>query len=103
MGYQARWLEPKEVRSLEPDLAPDMIGSRVAYFPDEGWVDPARLVAALLSSARASGAQGSTRVFVASRSRRAGSACDRSRSTGFPCSDEAPPSRTSTSPSPTAA
>jgi glycine/D-amino acid oxidase-like deaminating enzyme len=30
-GYQARWLDPKEVRSLEPDLAPNMIGSRVAY------------------------------------------------------------------------
>ncbi|MGH3671313.1 MAG: NAD(P)/FAD-dependent oxidoreductase [Pseudonocardiaceae bacterium] len=34
-----------------------MIGRRVAYFPDEGWVNPARLVAALLSTARASGAQ----------------------------------------------
>ena len=56
-GYQARWLDPKELRSLEPDLAPDMIGSQVAYFPDEGWVDPARLVAALLSMARTSGAQ----------------------------------------------
>jgi glycine/D-amino acid oxidase-like deaminating enzyme len=55
--YQARWLDPKEVRSLEPDMAADMIGSRVAYFPDEGWVDPARLVAALLSTARAAGAQ----------------------------------------------
>ncbi|MGH3935516.1 MAG: NAD(P)/FAD-dependent oxidoreductase [Pseudonocardiaceae bacterium] len=56
-GYQARWLDPREVRSLEPDLAPGMIASRVAYFPDEGWVDPARLIAALLSMARASGAQ----------------------------------------------
>jgi glycine/D-amino acid oxidase-like deaminating enzyme len=56
-GYQARWLDPQQVRSLEPDLAPDMIASQVAYFPDEGWVDPARLVAALLSMARASGAQ----------------------------------------------
>ncbi len=56
-GYQARWLDPKEVRSLEPDMAADMIGSRVAYFPDEGWVDPARLMAALLSTARASGAE----------------------------------------------
>jgi glycine/D-amino acid oxidase-like deaminating enzyme len=56
-GYQARWLDPKEVRSLEPDMAAEAIGSRVAYFPDEGWVDPARLVAALLSMARASGAE----------------------------------------------
>jgi glycine/D-amino acid oxidase-like deaminating enzyme len=56
-GYQARWLDPREVRSLEPDIALDMIGSRVAYFPEEGWVDPARLIAALLSRARASGAQ----------------------------------------------
>ncbi len=55
-GYQARWLDPQEVRSLEPDMAPDMIGNRAAYFPDEGWVDPARLVATLLSTARASGA-----------------------------------------------
>jgi glycine/D-amino acid oxidase-like deaminating enzyme len=56
-GYQARWLDPKEARSLEPDMAPDMIGSRVAYFPNEGWVDPTRLIAALLSTARTSGAQ----------------------------------------------
>ncbi|MGH4008963.1 MAG: NAD(P)/FAD-dependent oxidoreductase [Pseudonocardiaceae bacterium] len=56
-GYQARWLDPTEVRSLEPDMAPEAIGGRVAYFPDEGWVDPARLIAALLSTARASGAQ----------------------------------------------
>jgi glycine/D-amino acid oxidase-like deaminating enzyme len=55
-GYQARWLDPEEVRSLEPDMAPDMIGSPVAYFPDEGWVDPTRLIAALLSRARALGA-----------------------------------------------
>jgi glycine/D-amino acid oxidase-like deaminating enzyme len=56
-GYQARWLDPKDVRSLEPDMAADVVRSRVAYFPDEGWVDPARLVAALLSTARASGAE----------------------------------------------
>lgn len=56
-GYQARWLDREEVRSLEPDMAPDMIASRVAYFPDEGWVDPARLIATLLSTARAAGAQ----------------------------------------------
>jgi glycine/D-amino acid oxidase-like deaminating enzyme len=47
LGYQARWLDLEEVCSLEPDMAADMIGSRVAYFPDEGWVDPARLIAAL--------------------------------------------------------
>lgn len=56
-GYQARWLDPKEVRSLEPDMAPEVIASRVAYFPEEGWVDPARLMAALLVRARASGAE----------------------------------------------
>ena len=56
-GYQARWLDPVEVGSLEPDMAVGMIGSRVACFPEEGWVDPARLMAALLSRARASGAQ----------------------------------------------
>lgn len=55
-GYQARWLEPPEVSRLEPDLAPSTIGARVAYFPEEGWVEPARLVGALLASARAAGA-----------------------------------------------
>lgn len=56
-GYQARWLDPLEVRRLEPDLAPSVTSDRVAYFPEEGWVDPPRLVGALLAAARAAGAE----------------------------------------------
>jgi glycine/D-amino acid oxidase-like deaminating enzyme len=56
-GYQARWLDPLEVSRLEPDLARGMVSGRVAYFPEEGWVDPVRLVGVLLASARAAGAE----------------------------------------------
>jgi glycine/D-amino acid oxidase-like deaminating enzyme len=55
-GYQAQWLGPRDVRHLEPDMDEHMIGDQVAYYPEEGWVDPPRLVGALLASARASGA-----------------------------------------------
>lgn len=55
-GYQVRWLGPRDVRQLEPDMDERMIDDQVAYYPEEGWVDPARLVGALLASARASGA-----------------------------------------------
>lgn len=55
-GYRVHWLGPREVRQIEPDLSEGMIGDQVAYYPEEGWVDPSRLVGALLASARASGA-----------------------------------------------
>jgi glycine/D-amino acid oxidase-like deaminating enzyme len=55
-GYRVRWLGPWDVRQLEPDMDEGMIGDQVAYYPEEGWVDAPRLVAALLASARAAGA-----------------------------------------------
>lgn len=55
-GYQVQWLGPRDVRQLEPDIDEGMIGDQVAYYPEEGWIDPPRLVGALLASARASGA-----------------------------------------------
>lgn len=40
-GYKAEWIDIKQVKELEPDLSPDSIGeSQIAYFPDEGLVDP---------------------------------------------------------------
>ncbi|MEV5413152.1 FAD-dependent oxidoreductase [Thermopolyspora sp. NPDC052614] len=56
-GYPVRWLEPSQLRELEPDLATDMIDGPVAYYPEEGWGDPVPLVRALLASARSAGAE----------------------------------------------
>ncbi|OLF15462.1 NAD(P)/FAD-dependent oxidoreductase [Actinophytocola xanthii] len=57
-GYRARWLDREAVLRLEPDLDPAALpAEEIAYFPDEGWVDPARLVDHLLSVATSRGAE----------------------------------------------
>jgi glycine/D-amino acid oxidase-like deaminating enzyme len=57
-GYEARWLTRKEAQRLEPDLDPAKLpADEIAYFPREGWIEPARLVSYLLASAVAGGAE----------------------------------------------
>ena len=52
-GYAAEWIDRKQVRELEPDIDPATIGDApVAYFPDEGWLDPVVYAHAMLSAAR---------------------------------------------------
>ncbi len=52
-GYKAEWINPKQVLELEPDIDPAVIGDApVAYFPDEGWLDPVVYAHAMLSAAR---------------------------------------------------
>ena len=42
-GYEARWLTREEVLRLEPDLEPaEVPADEIAYFPREGWIEPAR-------------------------------------------------------------
>jgi glycine/D-amino acid oxidase-like deaminating enzyme len=48
-GYETRWLNREEALRLEPDLDPAALPDEVAFFPREGWLDPARLVEYLLS------------------------------------------------------
>nr|CEL21009.1 fructosyl-amino acid oxidase [Kibdelosporangium sp. MJ126-NF4] len=49
-GYDARWLTRAEALRLEPDLEPAALpDDEIAYFPREGWLEPTRMVAHLLS------------------------------------------------------
>ncbi len=53
-GYEARWLTRAEALQLEPDLNPDELpAEEIAYFPSEGWIEPARLIGHLLAGAGA--------------------------------------------------
>jgi glycine/D-amino acid oxidase-like deaminating enzyme len=51
-GYAAEWIDPAQVHELEPDIDLATIGDApVAYFPDEGWLDPVVYAHAMLSAA----------------------------------------------------
>lgn len=57
-GYEARWLNRAEALRLEPDMAPaELPADQIAYFPREGWIEPTRLIAHLLSDAVRGGAE----------------------------------------------
>ncbi|HXC78302.1 MAG TPA: FAD-dependent oxidoreductase [Candidatus Acidoferrum sp.] len=52
-GYAAEWITLRQVRELEPDIDPATIGDApVAFFPEEGWLDPVVYAHAMLSAAR---------------------------------------------------
>src|SRR5437588_1878637 len=52
-GYAAEWITLGQVRELEPDIEPATIGEApVAFFPEEGWLDPVVYAHAMLSAAR---------------------------------------------------
>jgi len=52
-GYAAEWITRREVQELEPDIDPATIGDApVAFFPEEGWLDPVVYAHAMLSAAR---------------------------------------------------
>ena len=56
-GYAAEWITPKQLLELEPDIDPAAIGDApIAWFPEEGWLDPVVYAAAMLAAARARGA-----------------------------------------------
>ena len=56
-GYAAEWITPAQLLELEPDIDPAQIGdSPIAYFPEEGWLDPVVYAAAMLGAARSHGA-----------------------------------------------
>jgi glycine/D-amino acid oxidase-like deaminating enzyme len=51
-GYDARWLDRAEALALEPEIDPAALpADGIAWFPREGWIDPARLVGHLLAAA----------------------------------------------------
>jgi glycine/D-amino acid oxidase-like deaminating enzyme len=50
-GYAAEWITSRQVQELEPDLDPATIGDApVAFFPEEGWLDPVVYAHAMLSA-----------------------------------------------------
>jgi glycine/D-amino acid oxidase-like deaminating enzyme len=51
-GYAAEWITPRQVQELEPDIHPATMGDApVAFFPDEGWLDPVVYAHTMLSAA----------------------------------------------------
>ncbi|MFD0744396.1 NAD(P)/FAD-dependent oxidoreductase [Phytohabitans flavus] len=57
-GYEARWLTRAEALSLEPDMNPaELPDEEIAYFPQEGWIEPTRLIGHLLSTSVRGGAE----------------------------------------------
>ena len=56
-GYAAEWITPAQLLELEPDIDPAVIGDApIAYYPEEGWLDPVVYAAAMLGLARSRGA-----------------------------------------------
>ena len=55
LGLQAEWLSPRECRRLEPGLSPRIAGGILA--PQDGYVDPTAVVAALASALERAGGE----------------------------------------------
>jgi glycine/D-amino acid oxidase-like deaminating enzyme len=56
-GYAAQWITPAELKELEPDI--DLATVRdapIAYYPEEGWLDPVPYAHAMLAAAICRGA-----------------------------------------------
>src|SRR6516162_5804792 len=52
-GYAAEWITLRQVQELEPDIDPATIADApVAFFAEEGWLDPVVYAHAMLSAAR---------------------------------------------------
>ena len=57
-GYAAEWITPRDLAELEPDIDLATVGDApIAYFPEEGWLDPVPYAHAMLSAARRHGAR----------------------------------------------
>ena len=51
--YAAEWIDTAQLRELEPDIDLDTVGDApVAFFPQEGWLDPVPYCHAMLSAAQ---------------------------------------------------
>jgi glycine/D-amino acid oxidase-like deaminating enzyme len=57
-GYAAEWITPAQLHDLEPDIDLATVGDApIAYFPEEGWLDPVLYAHAMLAAARRHGAR----------------------------------------------
>jgi glycine/D-amino acid oxidase-like deaminating enzyme len=52
-GYAAEWIDTRQLQELEPDIDLATVGDApVAFFPEEGWLDPVPYAHAMLSAAQ---------------------------------------------------
>jgi glycine/D-amino acid oxidase-like deaminating enzyme len=52
-GYAAEWIDTRQLQELEPDIDLATVGDApVAFFRDEGWLDPVPYCYAMLAAAR---------------------------------------------------
>jgi glycine/D-amino acid oxidase-like deaminating enzyme len=57
-GYAAEWITRDRLLAMEPDLDPARIGAApIAWFPEEGWLDPVPYAGAMIRAAQALGAR----------------------------------------------
>ncbi len=55
-GYIVERITAKELQEMEPDVDPAAVsGSAIAYYPEEGWIDPVVYAHAMLSAAQRHG------------------------------------------------
>jgi glycine/D-amino acid oxidase-like deaminating enzyme len=56
--YAAELISPTQLRELEPELTLDALGAdaAIAWFPDEGWIDPVLFAQAMVRRAQTNGA-----------------------------------------------
>jgi glycine/D-amino acid oxidase-like deaminating enzyme len=52
-GYAAEWIDTRQLQELEPDIDLAIVGDApVAFFPEEGWLDPVPYCYAMLAVAQ---------------------------------------------------
>lgn len=57
-GYAAELITPAQLRELEPEVTLDALGAdaTIAWFPEEGWIDPVLFAQAMVRRAQSQGA-----------------------------------------------
>jgi glycine/D-amino acid oxidase-like deaminating enzyme len=56
-GYAVEWISPRQLHDMEPDVELSVVGGApIAYYPDEGWLDPVPYAHAMLEAAARFGA-----------------------------------------------
>jgi glycine/D-amino acid oxidase-like deaminating enzyme len=56
-GYAVEWITPQQLHELEPDIDLAAVGDApIAYYPEEGWLDPVPYLHGMLEAAQRHGA-----------------------------------------------